>query len=96
MNRSELVAELAGRAGLTLRAARETLDLLFGVGRQPGLIPQALQRGERVSISGFGVFASRRRPPRAIAPPGAAGRPGLTAGRAVAFRAGAGLRDLLR
>ena len=96
MNRSDLVAELAGRAGMTLRAARETLDLLFGVGRQPGLIPQALQSGERVSISGFGVFAPRRRTARSIAPPGSAGRPGVTAGRAVVFRAGAGLRDLLR
>ncbi len=47
MNRQDLVAALAKRAGLTRVRAAELVDLLFG---EEGLIAAELRRGGRVQI----------------------------------------------
>jgi integration host factor subunit beta len=53
MNKSELVEHLAERARITKKRSEQVVNLVF---EQMG---QALQRGDRVEIRGFGSFTSR-------------------------------------
>ncbi len=95
MNRSDLQQELVQRLGLTPKAARAVLDVLFDPTPGAGVIPEALDRGERVSIAGFGTFELRKRPSRRIGDPRGGTRV-LPAERAVAFRAADALRGRIR
>ena len=54
MNRSELVAELAQREGISLEEAREIVDLVFDG------ISETLKNGERVEIRGFCTFSLKK------------------------------------
>ncbi len=58
MNRSDLVYSVAVRAGLTKKQAE------LAVVSMVGEISDALRRGDRVSIKGFGVFTRRERAAR--------------------------------
>ncbi len=59
MTRSEFIARLAARAPrLTNKGAGVSVFLILD------LITNALTRGDRVEIHGFGSFASHRRKPR--------------------------------
>ena len=59
ITRSKLVARLAARtAALTVQDAEVSVSLILGA------ITDALARGERVEIRGFGSFASNYRSPR--------------------------------
>ena len=53
MNKSELVERLAERARITKKRSEQVVNLVF---EQMG---QALQRGDRIEIRGFGSFTSR-------------------------------------
>jgi integration host factor subunit beta len=53
MTKSELVSQLAQRAGLTERVAKTVVDIVFDEMRE------FLIRGERIEIRGFGSFAVR-------------------------------------
>jgi nucleoid DNA-binding protein len=61
MNRSDLIGELARRAGLSQDGARRTVEVLFGGSRDAGVIATALARGDRVQLAGFGTFETRQR-----------------------------------
>ena len=61
MNKSDLVAALADRAGLTKADASRAMDALFG-GR--GIIAGALRKDGRVQITGFGTFEPKYRKAR--------------------------------
>lgn len=50
MNKSDLIAMLADKEGLTLKTAESAVNTVFGS------IEQALVRGDRVEIRGFGSF----------------------------------------
>jgi integration host factor subunit beta len=50
MNKSELVENLSNEAGLTIKKADEMVHLVFHE------MSEALARGERVEIRGFGSF----------------------------------------
>lgn len=58
MKKSELVAQLAARTGLTKRAAAQCLDATFDC------IADALACGEHIAIGGFGTFDVKQRPGR--------------------------------
>lgn len=96
MNRHDLVHLLATRGGLTPSCARHVLDLLFGAGAVPGLIPDSLDRGDRVSIAGFGTFLVRRRAARRLRDPRTGESRFVPACRAAVFRPGNALRSRLR
>lgn len=55
MTKNELIEKVAKKAHLTKRAARDAVDSTFG------LIQDALNRGEKVIVSGFGTFLIRSR-----------------------------------
>lgn len=53
MNKSELVEKLAERAKITKKRAEQVVNLVFDQ------MSQALKRGERIEIRGFGSFTSK-------------------------------------
>lgn len=56
MNKSELVERLAERAKITKKRAEQVVNLVFDQ------MSQALKRGERIEIRGFGSFTSKAYP----------------------------------
>jgi DNA-binding protein HU-beta len=96
MNRGELTAQVAQRAGVNGDTARAAIDALFGTVAAPGLIAGALARGERVQLPGFGMFEVRQRKARLGLDPRTRTRIAIPAGAAPVFRAGAGLRQQVR
>ncbi len=53
MNKSELVERLAERAKITKKRAEQVVNLVFEQ------MTEALQRGDRIEIRGFGSFTSK-------------------------------------
>ncbi|UCF66699.1 MAG: HU family DNA-binding protein [Acidobacteriota bacterium] len=96
MNRSQLTERLAARAGLSLPESRRVLQVLFSTVPGEGLIVDALDRGERVMVSGFGTFFASERGERRVIDP-RDGTPRVVPSMRVArFRPGLALRDRLR
>lgn len=58
MNKSELAAISAERAGITKKDAQRLLDVAFET------ISQELAKGEKVTVTGFGIFEVKTRAPR--------------------------------
>ncbi len=58
MNKKELTGLISADAKISLKAARSALDAITGI------ISQALKKGDKVTISGFGSFMVWKRPAR--------------------------------
>lgn len=58
MTKNELIEKVAKKASLTKRAAADAVNQTFG------LVSDALIRGEKVVITGFGTFLIRSRAAR--------------------------------
>jgi len=96
MNRKTVIDELARRAGLGPSEARRAVRALFGTAPGDGLIADALDRGERIVLTGFGTFRPRVRDERRVKDPRDGSWRTIPAARVVAFRAGVALKDRLR
>ena len=57
MTKSELIAEVADRRGVTIRKAEEVVNTIFES------MAEALGLGDRIEVRGFGSFAIREYPP---------------------------------
>ncbi|MBI4999817.1 HU family DNA-binding protein [Candidatus Gottesmanbacteria bacterium] len=85
MTKADLIEAVAKKVNLTNKAARESVAAVFGG------ISDALKKGEKVVITGFGTFsvrsraARRGRNPQTGAPIDIPARktPGFTAGKAL-------------
>ncbi len=85
MTKADLIEELAKDASLTKKAARDAVEGTFG------LIRDALAKGDKVVVSGFGTFKVRSRAARTGRNPqtgaslhiGAKKLPGFTAGKSL-------------
>ena len=62
MNKSELVEALAEKMDTTKAEAQRTVDAVFDT--TDGVIASTLMAGERVQITGFGTFETRKRKAR--------------------------------
>jgi DNA-binding protein HU-beta len=95
MNRGELARALAIRADLDRKTADRVVTALFDTRHGVGILADALDRGERVVITGFGTFSVRERPAQTVPDPsgGAARRVGPA--RVPRFRPSTPLRDRL-
>ncbi|MGH7468749.1 MAG: HU family DNA-binding protein [Longimicrobiales bacterium] len=62
MNKSDLVQALSEKAELNKTQALRAIESLFST--DDGLILDALKRGEKVQISGFGTFETKQRKAR--------------------------------
>ena len=91
MNKSELVQQLASRANISRADAQRAVDALFSV--DTGIISQALKGGDKVQITGFGSFETKRREARKGRNPRTGKEIDIAASTSAAFRAGKGLKD---
>lgn len=93
MNKSDLVDALADATEMTKADAGRALDALFDT--DDGIISKALQRKERVQITGFGTFESRHRKARKGRNPRTGETIRIAASETPSFKAGKGLKDAL-
>ena len=90
MNKTELVAAAAKKAELTLKDTDKALGALVDV------ITEALAKGEKVQLTGFGTFEVREKAAREGRNP-STGKPiKIAASKAPAFKAGATLKKAVK
>ena len=88
MTRSDLVEELANRfKQLTQRDAEQAVKTILDA------LSQALVRGHRIEIRGFGSFSVNRRPPRLGRNPRSGESVAIPEKRVPHFKPGKGLRE---
>lgn len=90
MNKAELVEEVVNETGLTRRTAREAVNTITSV------ITDALARGEKVTLVGFGTFKVMERKARTGRNPQTGQTIQIPAKKAPKFRPGKGLREKVR
>ena len=87
MNKTELVALVAEKSGLTMKDAETAVTAVLDT------VVEAVTNGEKVQIVGFGTFEQRQRNARTGCDP----RPGNTieipASKVPAFKAGKAFKD---
>ena len=92
MNKQEMVEALATRLDTSKARASEVVEALFA---PDGIIAAELEKGERVQISGFGNFETRRREARQGRNPQTGKTIDIEASVVPAFRPGKALKDLV-
>ena len=90
MTKSNVVEELAERSYLTKRAAGDALNALLYI------ITEALQNGDKVTLTGFGTFLTRERAARMGRNPQTGEPLHIPAQTTPAFRAGSALKEAVR
>lgn len=93
MNKSELIQQLANRADLSRADAQRAVDALFSV--ENGLIAEALRTGDKVQITGFGSFETKKREARKGRNPRTGKEIDIAASTSAAFKIGKRLKDML-
>ena len=89
MNKSDLVAAMAAKTGDTKKSAEETLNAFVDV------VTEALVKGDKVQLVGFGSFEVRKRAARKGRNPQTKEEIKIPASKAPVFRAGKALKDLV-
>ena len=89
MNKSDLVAAMAAKTGDTKKSAEETLNAFVDV------VTEALVKGEKVQLVGFGSFEVRKRAARKGRNPQTKQEIKIPASKAPVFKAGKALKDLV-
>ena len=89
MNKSDLVAAIAAKTGDTKKSAEETLNAFVDV------VTDALVKGEKVQLVGFGSFEVRKRAARKGRNPQTKEEIKIPASKAPVFKAGKALKDLV-
>lgn len=87
MSKQQLVDMIAEKAGLTKADAARALDATMDS------IKDALKKGEKVSLVGFGTFATSKREAREGRNPRTGETVKIAARTAVTFKAGSKLKD---
>ena len=89
MNKTELVAVVAEKSGLTKKDAERVVSATFDI------ITAQLQKGEKVQISGFGIFEVKEREARVGRNPRTKEAIEIPASKAPAFKASKALKDIV-
>ncbi len=90
MKKSDIAVRVACHASLSKAVAEVAVNAVFEA------VGDALARGDKVTVSGFGTFATRSRAARTGRNPRTGESVAIAASRAPAFKAGKALRDGLR
>lgn len=90
MNKAELVAVVAEKANMTKKDAERAINATVEA------IQEALAKDDKVSLVGFGTFEVRRRAARKGRNPKTGEEISIEATRVPAFRAGKGLKDVIK
>jgi DNA-binding protein HU-beta len=89
MTKSDLIERLSVKAELTRPRAEELVDFLLND------VTEALKRGEKVNISGFGTFTASTRKARTGRNPKTGEPIEIPASRSAKFKAGKTLKEAL-
>ena len=89
MNKSDLVAAIAAKTGDTKKSAEESLNAFISV------VTEALEKGDKVQLVGFGSFEVRKRAARKGRNPQTKEEIKIPASKAPVFKAGKALKDLV-
>lgn len=87
MNKTELVAAVAAKAGLTKKDAERVINATFET------ITESLVKGDKVQVSGFGIFEAKTREARVGRNPRTKEAIQIPATRLPAFKASKTLKD---
>ncbi len=89
MNKSDLIAAIAAKTGTTKKSAEASLNAMTEV------ITEALVKGDKVQLVGFGSFEVRKRAARKGRNPQTKEEIKIPASKAPVFKAGKALKDLV-
>ncbi len=90
MNKSELVAAMAAKADLSKKDAELALNALTDA------VSDALKKGDKVTLVGFGTFETRARAAREGRNPQTGATIKIAASKVPAFKAGKALKDAVK
>lgn len=90
MTKADLIAHVAKKANLTSKAARDSVQSVFGA------VTDALKKGEKVVITGFGTFSVRSRAARKGRNPQTGAAINISARKTPGFTAGKALKKAVR
>ncbi|EGO64564.1 HU family DNA-binding protein [Acetonema longum] len=89
MNKTELVASVAERAGITKKDAEKAINAVFDS------VESALAKNDKVQLIGFGTFEVRERAERKGRNPQTGKEITIAASKTPVFKAGKGLKDAI-
>ena len=89
MNKSDLIAAIAAKTGDTKKGAEESLNAFVSV------VTDALTKGDKVQLVGFGSFEVRKRAARKGRNPQTKEEIKIPASKAPVFKAGKALKELV-
>ena len=87
MNKTELIDKIAAGAGLSKAEAKKALDATTAA------IKEALVKGDKIQLVGFGTFSVNERPAREGLNPATKAKIKIAAKKVAKFKAGAELAD---
>lgn len=87
MTKSELITSIAEKTGLTKKSSEEALGAVIDT------IGEALAKGEKVQLVGFGTFEVRERAERTGINPQTREKITIAATKTPAFKAGSALKE---
>ena len=90
MTKTDLIAAVADKAGMTKVDAGKALDAMVDA------ITGALKRGDKVTFTGFGTFEVRSRAARMGRNPQTGAPMHINASKTPAFKAGKSLKDAVK
>lgn len=90
MTKADLVAQVAKKANLTNKAAKDAVTSIFSA------VSDALKRGEKVVVTGFGTFMVRKRASRKGRNPQTGAEIQIPATKTPGFTAGKSLKRLVK
>ena len=89
MNKTELVSAMAEKADVTKKDAEQVLGAFIDV------VGDALKKGDKIQLVGFGTFETRERAAREGKNPQTGEKIKIAACTVPAFKAGKALKDLI-
>ena len=89
MNKSDLIAAVAAKTGSTKKDAEAAINSFVEV------VTEALEKGDKVQLVGFGSFEVRKRAARKGRNPQTKEEIKIPASKAPVFKAGKALKDLV-
>ncbi len=87
MNKSELIAAIANKTGVTKKDSEEVINAFVEV------VKETLKAGDKVQLIGFGTFESKTRAARTAMNPRTQKEIQIPASRTASFKAGKALKD---
>jgi len=89
MNKTEMIAAIAAKAGIEKKAAEKALNALTDI------VAEELKKGEKIQLVGFGTFEVAEREARQGRNPRTGETMEIAATKAPKFKAGKALKDAL-